>query len=81
MARTAVITGVGPGLGASLARKLVREGCRVGLFARSADFLNTLAAELNHDKTRSKTPRYYGGSLALLTPLLCPIPCIIYPCT
>ena len=53
MARTAVITGVGPGLGASLARKLVREGCRVGLFARSADFLNTLVAELNHDKNRA----------------------------
>ncbi|MGH7228745.1 MAG: SDR family NAD(P)-dependent oxidoreductase [Nitrospiraceae bacterium] len=39
MSYTVVIAGVGPGLGASLARKFVKEGCRVGLFARSADYL------------------------------------------
>jgi NAD(P)-dependent dehydrogenase (short-subunit alcohol dehydrogenase family) len=46
MARTAVIAGVGPGLGASLARTLVEEGCAVGLFARSPGFIEELAAEL-----------------------------------
>lgn len=46
MARTAVIAGVGPGLGESLARKFAAEGCRVGLFARSADYLESLAADL-----------------------------------
>ena len=43
MARTAVIAGVGPGLGESLARKFAAEGCQVALFARSADFIEELA--------------------------------------
>ena len=49
MGRTAVIAGVGPGLGAALARRFVDEGCRVGLFARSADFIEDLATELGED--------------------------------
>ena len=46
MTRTAVIAGVGPGLGASLARKFAAEGCRVALFARSAEYIEELAADL-----------------------------------
>jgi len=46
MARTAVVAGVGPGLGASLARTFVEEGCDVGLFARSSGFIEELAEEL-----------------------------------
>lgn len=46
MARTAVIAGVGPGLGASLAKKFATEGCNVGLFARSDDYLDELESEL-----------------------------------
>lgn len=42
MPDTAVIAGVGPGLGESLARRFHTEGCSVGLFARSADYLSTL---------------------------------------
>jgi NAD(P)-dependent dehydrogenase (short-subunit alcohol dehydrogenase family) len=42
----AVIAGVGPGLGASLARKLAKEGCRLGLLARSSDFLEAFSEEL-----------------------------------
>ena len=49
MARTAVIAGVGPGLGAALAHKFVDEGCQVGLFARSEEFIDDLAAELGED--------------------------------
>ncbi len=49
MARTAVIAGVGPGLGASIARRFVDEGCQVGLFARSSEFIDALAAELGED--------------------------------
>jgi NAD(P)-dependent dehydrogenase (short-subunit alcohol dehydrogenase family) len=49
MARTAVIAGVGPGLGESLARRFVDEGCRVGLFARSDDYLESLADDLGED--------------------------------
>ena len=49
MARTAVIAGVGPGLGESPAHKFVDEGCRVGLFARSGDYLDDLAADLGDD--------------------------------
>ena len=44
--RVAIIAGVGPGLGAALVRKLAKEGCRVGMFARSSRFINKLAAEL-----------------------------------
>jgi NAD(P)-dependent dehydrogenase (short-subunit alcohol dehydrogenase family) len=44
--RSAVIAGVGPGLGASLARKFAKEDCRVALLARSGDFLETLTSEL-----------------------------------
>ncbi|WP_336327500.1 SDR family NAD(P)-dependent oxidoreductase [Halovenus sp. HT40] len=46
MTRTAVIAGVGPGLGESLARKFIDEGCQVGLFARSTGYLEELSAEL-----------------------------------
>ncbi len=45
----AIVAGVGPGLGAALVRKLVAEGCRVGMFARSADFIGKLAAEIGTD--------------------------------
>ena len=46
MTRTAVIAGVGPGLGESLARKFATEGCRVALFARSRDYVEDLADDL-----------------------------------
>jgi NAD(P)-dependent dehydrogenase (short-subunit alcohol dehydrogenase family) len=46
MARTAVIAGVGPGLGESLARRFASEGCRVALFARSRDYIEALADDL-----------------------------------
>jgi NAD(P)-dependent dehydrogenase (short-subunit alcohol dehydrogenase family) len=45
--RVAVIAGVGSGLGASLARRFAREGCRVALLARSGDYLGDLAREIN----------------------------------
>src|SRR5690348_4446231 len=48
----AVIAGVGPGLGASLARKFAREGCRVGLLARSSEFLHQLSEELQRSGTK-----------------------------
>ena len=47
MSRTAVIAGVGPGLGAALVRKLAREGCQVGMLARSPAFIESLANELS----------------------------------
>ncbi|MDH5020779.1 SDR family NAD(P)-dependent oxidoreductase [Halobacterium rubrum] len=46
MTRTAVIAGVGPGLGESLARKFAAQGCQVALFARSADYIEGLADDL-----------------------------------
>jgi len=42
----AVIAGVGPGLGASLARKFAGEGCRLAVLARSSDFLARLAEQV-----------------------------------
>ena len=46
MKNTAVIAGVGAGLGASLVKKFAGEGCQVGLLARSPDYIQTLATEL-----------------------------------
>ena len=48
--KTSVIAGVGPGSGAAIARKLAKEGCGIGLIARSADYLNQLGAELRASK-------------------------------
>jgi len=47
MARTAVVAGVGPGLGASVARRFAAEGCNVGLLARSESSVEPLADELD----------------------------------
>ena len=49
----AVIAGVGPGLGASFARKFAKEGCRIALLARSADFLEALFNELRGRGTQT----------------------------
>lgn len=46
MTRTAVVAGVGPGLGESIARRFASEGLAVGLLARSDDYLDSLAADL-----------------------------------
>lgn len=44
--RVAIVAGVGPGLGAALVRKLASEGCSIGMFARSPEFIGKLAAEI-----------------------------------
>jgi NAD(P)-dependent dehydrogenase (short-subunit alcohol dehydrogenase family) len=49
----AVIAGVGPGLGASLARRIAKEGCRLVLLARSSDFLEALSKELRQRGTET----------------------------
>lgn len=49
----AVVAGVGPGLGAALARKFASEGSAVALLARSVDFLNALADELRRSGARA----------------------------
>lgn len=46
MKKIAVIAGVGPGLGAALARKFVQEGCNIALLSRSAAYINNLATKL-----------------------------------
>jgi NAD(P)-dependent dehydrogenase (short-subunit alcohol dehydrogenase family) len=47
MTRIAVVAGVGPGLGAAVARRFAAEGCRVALLARTEPYLDSLAAELD----------------------------------
>jgi NAD(P)-dependent dehydrogenase (short-subunit alcohol dehydrogenase family) len=49
MTETVVIAGVGPGLGESVARKFASEGCNVGLFARSEEYIEELAADLDSE--------------------------------
>ena len=44
--QTVVIAGVGPGLGASLAKTFAQHGCRIGLFARFRDYLADLEGEI-----------------------------------
>ena len=46
MSYTVVITGVGAGLGAALVRKFVKEGCQIGMLARSGKYLAQLAEEM-----------------------------------
>jgi NAD(P)-dependent dehydrogenase (short-subunit alcohol dehydrogenase family) len=46
MTHTAVIAGVGPGLGESIARRFAAEGCRVALLARTASYVEGLADDL-----------------------------------
>ena len=47
-----VIAGVGPGLGASLARKFAKEGSRVAVLARSSDFVESLREEIRRHGTQ-----------------------------
>lgn len=44
--RTCIVSGVGPGIGASVARACAREGGRVVMAARSADYLTELKQEM-----------------------------------
>ncbi|HXC34612.1 MAG TPA: SDR family NAD(P)-dependent oxidoreductase [Candidatus Acidoferrales bacterium] len=54
--KIAVIAGVGSGLGAALARRFVLGGWRVVLFARSSEYIEALASELNA-KSKSDVAR------------------------
>jgi NAD(P)-dependent dehydrogenase (short-subunit alcohol dehydrogenase family) len=48
-----LITGVGPGLGAALARRFAREGFQVALLARSSGFIEVLAKEISASGPRA----------------------------
>ena len=49
MTGTAIIAGVGPGFCEEFARKLANEGYSVGLFARSADYLDDFETEMREE--------------------------------
>lgn len=46
MSQTAVIAGVGPGLGAAIARKFANEGCNLALLSRSSPYIINLSNRL-----------------------------------
>lgn len=46
MSKTAVIAGVGPGLGAAIARKFANEGCNLVLLSRSSPYIMNLSGKL-----------------------------------
>lgn len=46
MSQTAVIAGVGPGLGAAIARKFADEGCKLALLSRSSPYIINLSNRL-----------------------------------
>ena len=46
MSKVAVLAGAGPGNGAAISRRLVREGYAMGVLARSQPYVDELAAEL-----------------------------------
>jgi len=45
----AIVAGMGPGLGAALVRKLASEGCSIGMFARSPEFIGKLATDIGRN--------------------------------
>jgi NAD(P)-dependent dehydrogenase (short-subunit alcohol dehydrogenase family) len=51
MSKTVVIAGTGPLLGEAIACEFASHGCSVGLFARSAEYIEDLAADLRADGT------------------------------
>ncbi|MEN1586069.1 SDR family NAD(P)-dependent oxidoreductase, partial [Pseudomonas aeruginosa] len=44
--KLAIVTGVGPGTGAAIVRRLVEDGFRVAMIARNEERLTALATEL-----------------------------------
>jgi NAD(P)-dependent dehydrogenase (short-subunit alcohol dehydrogenase family) len=56
MARTVVVAGVGPGLGASLAERFAREGCSVALLARTESHLEKLADHIDEETLGEALP-------------------------
>ena len=44
-----IVSGVGPGMGQSMAKIAAREGAKVGLGARNIDYLNQIIAEIEKD--------------------------------
>ena len=68
--RVALITGVGPGLGASLARRFARGGFAVGLAARRSTFIDDLTREIANGggirnmKNSLRAPKGAPGNLS-----------------
>ena len=66
-----VIAGVGPGLGAALARKFANHGCNIGLLARNESYLDQLVDQMATINLATRWPpliwppngQIYGGHL------------------
>jgi NAD(P)-dependent dehydrogenase (short-subunit alcohol dehydrogenase family) len=78
----AIVAGVGPGLGAALVRKLTKEGCGVGMLARSPEFIGKLAAELRGNAlavpTDVSNPKQVAAAFHNLRQQLGPVEILIF---
>ncbi len=57
MNETALVIGVGPGLGGALCRRFAAAGMNVAMCARGAEFPNTLAQEINRSGEKARAYR------------------------
>jgi short-subunit dehydrogenase len=61
-----IVIGAGPGLGRAVAERFAREGCRIGLIARTAANLDDLAASLRSREIKCATAAADAGDEASL---------------
>jgi NAD(P)-dependent dehydrogenase (short-subunit alcohol dehydrogenase family) len=79
--RVAIVAGVGPGLGAALVRKLASEGCSVGMFARSPQFIGKVATEIGRNAlaipTDISNPKHVAAAFQKVRQQLGPVEILI----
>jgi NAD(P)-dependent dehydrogenase (short-subunit alcohol dehydrogenase family) len=80
--RTALVAGVGPTIGEAVARTLHDAGLQVGLFARSREYIDDLAADLGDEAVAVPTdvtdPEAVADGAAVVRQALGPVDVLVY---